>query len=85
MLLYFSNDVINFTQLQFIYLKFEASAYWGKPLVSLVKNSELNIKFFGNKFLLDNHITCLYRKTSQKIHALLKVASYMTFDKNEGV
>ena len=34
-----------------------------------------------NKLSFDDHITTLCRKTSQKLHALSRVASYMSFDK----
>ena len=35
----------------------------------------------GSKVSFDDHIRNLYRKTSQKLHALTRVASYMSFDK----
>ena len=36
-----------------------------------------------NKLSFDCHIAYLYRKKSQKLHALSRVASYTSFDKRE--
>ena len=47
-------------------------------------NSEkLQAVTVDSNFSFDNRITDLGRKTSQKIHELSRVASYMTFHKNE--
>ena len=38
-----------------------------------------------SKLSFDDHITILCRKTSQKLHALSRVASYMSFDKKKRI
>ena len=38
-----------------------------------------------SKLSFDDHITILCRKTSQKLHALSKVASYMSFDQKKRI
>ena len=40
-------------------------------------NQKLLGKLFNNKFDLDEHVTSLYRKASQKLNALARVAHYM--------
>ena len=44
-----------------------------------VKVLDVNI---GSYLLFDDHITNLSRKTNQKLYALSRVASYMSFEKN---
>ena len=60
-----------------------------KPVTIKIKESAIESsnseKLLGvtidNKLSFDDHITILCRKTSQKLHALSRVASYMSFDK----
>ena len=62
-----------------------------KPVTIKIKESAIESsnseKLFGvtidSKLSSDDHITILCRKTSQKLHALSKVASYMSFDKKK--
>ena len=49
---------------------------------SLKSQKHLSVTIDSN-FLFDSHITDLSHQTSQKIHALSGVASYMTSDKNQ--
>ena len=49
---------------------------------SLKNQKHLSVTIDSN-FLFDSHITDLSHQTSQKIHALSGVASYMTSDKNQ--
>ena len=66
---------------------FFLSAY--KPVTIKIKESAIESsnseKLLGvtidSKLSFDDHITILCRKTSQKLHALSRVASYMSFDK----
>ena len=60
-----------------------------KPVTIKIKDSPIESsdseKLLGvtidSKLSFDDHITILCRKTSQKLHALSRVASYMSFDK----
>ena len=60
-----------------------------KPVTIKIKESAIESsnseKLLGvtinSKLSFDDHITILCRKTSQKLHALSRVASYMSFDK----
>ena len=64
-----------------------------KPVTIKVKESTIESsnseKLLGvtidSKLSFDDHITILCRKTSQKLHALSRVASYMSFDKKREV
>ena len=60
-----------------------------KPITIKIKESAIESSNSENllgvtinsKLSFDDHITILCRKTSQKLHALSRVASYMSFDK----
>ena len=60
-----------------------------KPVTIKIKESAIESSNSGkllgvtidSKLSFDDHITILCRKTSQKLHALSRVASYMSFDK----
>ena len=62
-----------------------------KPVTIKIKESAIESsnseKLLGvtidSKLSFDDHITILCRKTSQKLHALSRVASYMSFGKKK--
>ena len=46
-------------------------------------NSKKLLGVIDSKLSFDDHITNLCRKTSQKLHALSRVASHMSFNKKK--